>query len=141
MTDLIEILDDYFNKARELESYTINDLEKHLWLSNAAATTITIGFIQSKDGVGCLQILGACSFVFGIIFLLLMKFISAINSSRDRKKFQEATLNISKVNAVEKLRGIKDKKFNWLRMTYLILQYGAGVLFVIGCILILLGVK
>lgn len=141
MTDIIKILDDYFNKARELESYTINDLEKHLWLVNASAATITIGFIQSKDEVTCLQILGAWSFVLGVISLLLMKFVSAINSSRDKKRFHEATLNISKENAAEKIRGIKDKKFSCLRMSYLILQYGAGVLFVGGCILIILGVK
>ncbi|BCZ98086.1 hypothetical protein DI137_00020 [Legionella pneumophila] len=141
MTDLIKILDDYFNKARELESYTINDLEKHLWLVNASSATITIGFIQSKDGVGYLQILGAWSFVLGIISLLLMKFVSAINSSRDKKRFVEATLNISAENAAEKIREIKDKQFSCLRMTYLILQYGAGVLFIVGCILTILSAK
>lgn len=139
MTELEKLLDDYWNKARDLESHTINDLEKHLWLANAAGATITIGYIQSNNVVGCLQVLGGWAFVLGIIFLVLMKFVSAINSSRDRLKFQEATKGITEGNAEKKIKGIKDKIFVRLKCLYLILQFGSGILFVSGCVLILLG--
>ncbi|TAL59409.1 MAG: hypothetical protein EPN84_11300 [Legionella sp.] len=141
MKDFEKILMDYLNKSRELESDTINDLEKHLWLANAAAATITIGYIQSKAEVNCLQLIGGWAFILGIISLMLMKFVSAFNSSRDRKRFQEASPNITENNCKEKIKEIKDKTFVCLRRAYLILQYGSGTLFIVGCILILLGIN
>lgn len=141
MKEFEKVLDDYWNKSRTLESHTIDDLEKHLWLANAAAATITIGYVQSKGGAHCLQIIGGWAFVLGIIFLVLMKFVSAFNSSRDRKRFQEAIPNITEENFDKKIREIKDKAFVYLRSVYLILQYGSGFLFIAGCILILLGIN
>ncbi|WP_106225637.1 hypothetical protein [Legionella pneumophila] len=141
MKKLENALVDYWDKSRALESRTIDDLEKHLWLVNSAAATITIGFIQSKNGVHCLQLIGGWAFVLGIISLLCMKFMAAINSSRDRKRFQEVSPEITEDNFEEKMREIKDTTFHRLRWMYLILQYGSGILFIGGCILILLGIN
>ena len=141
MKEFEKVLIDYLDKSRELESQSINDLEKHLWLANAAAATITIGYIQSKPEVHCLQLIGGWAFILGIIFLMLMKFVSAFNSSRDRRKFQEASSNITENNCKKKMQEIKDKTFHRLRWVYLILQYSSGFLFIAGCILILLGIN
>ena len=71
------VLNDYWDKSRALVSETIVDLEKHLWLANAAAATISIGYIQANDDVPQLQLCGAWSFIIGIILLVIMKFVSA----------------------------------------------------------------
>jgi len=78
-------LDDYWEKSRALESGTVNDLEKYLWLANGAAATVTIGYIQAKDIVCLSQYYGAWAFVTGILMLVAMKYVSRINSSRDRQ--------------------------------------------------------
>lgn len=140
MSELEKLLDDYWNKSREFESHAVNDLEKHLWLVNSAAATITIGFIQSNEVVNCLQVMAGWIFVLGIIFLLLMKFVSELNSSRDRFRFQSATKGITEKNAELRIKEIKDKTFAHLKLVYLILKFGSGILFIVGCIFILLGV-
>src|SRR5438093_27362 len=92
--DLVKLdasLDDYWNKSREMESETVVDLEKHLWLANGAAATVAIGYVQAaKAAVSIWQQLGAWAFVTGILMLLVLKFISSLNSSRDRYRFQDA---------------------------------------------------
>ena len=51
-------LSDYWDKSRALESETVNDFEKHLWLANGAAATVSIGFIQAKTMVTLWQYRG-----------------------------------------------------------------------------------
>ena len=52
-SELDKLLDDWWNKVREYETSAINDLEKHLWLANGGALTISIGFLQSDSLVSC----------------------------------------------------------------------------------------
>jgi hypothetical protein len=139
---LEEVLKDYWDVSRTLETKSIEDLEKYLWLANAAAVTVSIGYIQKADSVSCFQYCGAWTFIIAILMLIIIKYVSAINSSRDRHLFQEAK---SKFDADEvsdfifkDIRG--DRTFGNLRKLYLCLQYGAGLAFVGGCVLTLLGV-
>ncbi len=49
LPDIEEMSKDYWNKSRDIETRTIEDLEKHLWLANGAAATVSIGYVQAKD--------------------------------------------------------------------------------------------
>lgn len=142
LSELEETSKDYWNKSRDDETKTIEDLEKHLWLGNAAAATISLGYIQAKEVVCQSQYYGAWAFVSGILMLVVMKYVSSFNSSRDRYRFQDAK---SKFDAEEEtdfiFKGVRDKTFNILKKIYLFLQYGAGAAFILGCILTLIGVK
>ena len=44
-------LADYWEKSRALESETVIDLEKYLWLANGTAATVSIGFAQARETV------------------------------------------------------------------------------------------
>jgi hypothetical protein len=139
---LEEVTKDYWDKSRTRETNAIEDLEKYLWLANAAAVTVSIGYLQKADSISCFQYCGAWSFIIGILMLITMKYVSAINSSRVRHLFQGAK---SKFDADEASDYIfkdirKDRFFSILRKLYLCLQYGAGLAFVGGCVLTLLGV-
>ena len=139
---LEEMLRDYWDKSRTLETKSIEDLEKYLWLANAAAVTVSIGYIQKAVSVSCFQYWGAWTFIFGILMLILLKYVSTINSSRDRHLFQKAK---SRFDADEETDFIfrdirKDVTFSNLTKLYLCLQYGAGLAFITGCVLTLLGV-
>lgn len=142
LSDIEEMSKDYWNKSRDTETQTIEDLEKHLWLANAAAATVSIGYIQAKDVVYLSQYYGAWAFISGILMLVVMKYVSKINSSRDRYRLQDAK---SKFDAEEVtdyvFRDVRDKTFNFLTKSYLVLQYGAGIAFISGCILTLIGVS
>jgi hypothetical protein len=141
LPDIEEMSKDYWNKSRDSETKTIEDLEKHLWLTNAAAATVSIGYIQAKDIVCQSQYYGAWAFISGIIMLVVMKYVSSINSSRDRNRFQEAKSKFDADEATDYIfEDIRDKKYNALKKCYLFLQYGAGLAFIVGCILTLIGV-
>src|SRR5664279_3195010 len=43
---LEDVLKDYWDKSRTGETKSIEDLDKYLWLGNAAAVTVSIGYIQ-----------------------------------------------------------------------------------------------
>ena len=73
VADIEEMSKDYWNRSRDTETKTIEDLEKHLWLANAAAATVSIGYIQAKDVVLPSQYYGAWAFVSGILMLVVMK--------------------------------------------------------------------
>lgn len=134
-------LADYWDKSRSLESVTINDLEKHLWLANGAAATATIGFIQAKTVVPCWQYVGAWVFVSGILCLVIMKYLSASNSSRDRYRFQDAKSRFDADEVTDHVfRHIRDWKFKALKFAYLALQWGAGAAFIAGSVFTLIGV-
>ena len=134
-------LDDYWNKSRDLESETVYDLEKHLWLANGAAATVSIGYIQAKAIVPLWQYLGAWAFVAGILLLLIMKFASSLNSSRDRYRFQDAKSRFDADEIADHVfRTVGDRTFKVLKGSYLVLQWGAGLAFIAGAILTLIGV-
>lgn len=142
LLDVEEISKDYWNKSRETETKTIEDLEKHLWLANAAAATVSIGYVQTKELVCQSQYYGAWAFVSAILMLVVMKYVSSINSSRDRYRFQDAKSQFDAEEVTDFVfKDVRDKTFNVLKKSYLLLQYGAGLAFILGCILTLIGVK
>lgn len=134
-------LDDYWNKSRTLESETVNDLEKHLWLANGAAATVSIGYIQAKTVIPLLQYSGAWAFVGGILLLLVMKFVSSLNSSRDRYRFQDAKSRFDAGEVSDDIfHTVRDWKFKVLKSSYLVFQWGSGLAFIAGAIFTLIGV-
>jgi len=141
LPDIEEMSKDYWNRSRDIETKAIEDLEKYLWLANGAAVTISIGYIQTQDVVSSAQYYGAWLFVSGILLLVVMKYVSSINSSRDRYRFQDAKSRFDAGEVTDLIfREVRDKTFNILKKTYLFFQYGAGVAFLLGCILTLVGV-
>jgi hypothetical protein len=134
-------LDDYWDKSRAIESETINDLEKHLWLANGAAATVSIGYIQVKTNVPLLQYLGAWTFVVGILLLVILKFVSSLIASRDRYRFKVAKSRFDANEVTDEVfRTVRDRTFGIFKRTYLVLQWGAGLAFIVGAILTLIGV-
>jgi hypothetical protein len=135
------VLKDYWDKSRTLETKTIEDLEKYLWLANAAAAAISIGYIQRASTASWLQYCGTWAFIVGILMLVLMKYISAYNSSRDVHMFKEAKSNFDADEVSDTIfNKIHDKTFYNLRKLYLQLQRGAGWAFLAGCVFTVLGV-
>lgn len=109
-------LSDYWDKSRKLESETVVDLEKHLWLANGAAATAAIGFIQAKTAVSFWQYAGAWAFVSGILVLVILKYLSAYNSSRDPYRFQDAKSCFDANETTDEVfRNVRDKTFSVLR--------------------------
>lgn len=134
-------LTDYWDKSRNLESEAVSDLEKHLWLANGAAATVAIGFIQAKTIIPFWQYVGAWVFVTGILLLVILKYLSAITSSRDRYRFQDAKSRFDAEEITDEVfRNVRDRKFLFLKKAYLVLQWGAGVAFIAGSIFTLVGV-
>jgi hypothetical protein len=133
---------DYWDKSRALESETVADLEKHLWLANGAAATAAIGFIQVKSIVPLWQYAGAWAFVSGILLLVILKYVSALNSSRDRYRFQDAKSRFDAEEVSDQVfRDVRDCTFRVLKRIYLALQWGAGAAFIAGSIFTLIGVR
>lgn len=134
-------LEDYWDKSRDLESHTVNDLEKHLWLANGAAATATIGFIQARSVVPWTQYTGAWLFVLGILCLVALKYVSATNASRDRYRFQGAKSRFDAEEVTDDVfRGIEDRTFHILKRSYLLLQWSSGAAFILGAVFTLVGV-
>jgi hypothetical protein len=134
-------IDDYWDKSRDLESETVNDLEKHLWLANGAAATVAIGYVQAKAIVPLWQYAGAWSFVVGVLLLVVMKFVSSVNSSRDRFRLQGARSRFDADEVTDDVFGtVRDRTFRILKGAYLVLQWSAGVAFIVGAVLTLVGV-
>ena len=134
-------LSDYFGLARASETETINDLEKHLWLANGAAATASIAFIQAKEIVPLWQYIGAWAFVSGILMLVILKYVSAWNFSRDRVRFQDARSRFDADEVTDHVfRSFRDRTFHALRYAYLVLKWGAGFMFIVGSISTLVGV-
>ena len=136
-------LTDYWDKSRALESETVVDLEKHLWLANGAAATASVGFIQAaKTVVSLWQYAGAWAFVSGILLLVILKYVSAFNSSRDRYRFQDAKSRFDAEEVSDRVfRDVRDGMFRVLSRSYLVLQWGAGAAFIAGSIFTLIGVR
>lgn len=129
-----------FNRARELETHAINEFDKALWLTNSGAATVTLGYITSTQNPTMMQFLGAATFVLGILSLLLMKFIGETNAVRDRLRRQTISeaffLNGAPMSSFDKIR---DSTFRRLSWAYKSLKSGAGICFIVGCIVTLIG--
>ncbi|SCZ67566.1 hypothetical protein [Thiohalomonas denitrificans] len=136
------VLGEYASKSVQLETETVVDLEKHLWLANGAAATAAIGFIQAKGAVSVWQYLGAWAFVFGILALVVLKYGSSANASRDRYRFQDAKSRFDANEDSDQIfKSVRDKTFLVLKRAYLFLQWGSGVAFMAGAVLTLIGVQ
>ncbi len=142
LTKLDAVLSDYWDRSRNLESVAVVDLEKHLWIANGAAATATIGFVQAKAVVSVWQYAGAWAFVLGILVLVLLKFLSAYNSSRDRYRFQDAKSRFEADESADEIFArVRDSTFSVLKGACLMLQYLSGVMFIAGSVFTLIGVR
>lgn len=135
-------LEDYWDRSRDLETASIADLEKHLWLGNGGAVTASIALFQKSGWVSSLQYVGAWSFVVGLLCLVILKFISTVMTSRDRARFQEAKSRFDAGECTDldlRPKALRDETTQRLIWTYRLLQYGAGLAFVAGLLLTLFG--
>jgi hypothetical protein len=144
LAELQHYLNDYASKSRDMETKAADDLQKHLWLGNAAAVTISVGYIQiAGRSVSNLQYVGASMFVAGIAALVVLKYLGAYTSSRDRFRFDKAHMAFEADTGTDDalmLNSIRDITYNKLHAVYLLLQYIAGLLFLMGCMVTVLGV-
>ena len=139
---LMKDIDEYCAKARDKESQSIADLEKHLWLANGAAATASIGFMQSKSAISCAQYLGACMFVLGIALLVGLKITSTIQSSRMRYRVQDSKIKFETDQETDFVfKELRDKTFETIRAIYLWLQWGSALAFVSGLVFTLIGIR
>jgi len=133
---------DYWKQSRALESETVRDLEKHLWLANAAAATASIALLSSESAAPLAQYIGAWAFVTGILSLVVMKFVSTLSSSSDRYRFESAKSRFHRDETTDEIfSGIRDRVFACLRGAYLSRQWGSGIAFIAGLVLTLIGVR
>ncbi len=135
-SDLKEYLDykrDYFEKAADRESKSIDDLINHLWIANGAAATASISIIQNKGVTDSFQYWGACCFIFGLIALLIFKYLSEWIVSRDRFRFQYIINEISnrRIN-VDSIMNVRDRHQNIARLFLIALRLLAGSSFIVG---------
>lgn len=134
-------LHEEFDKARTLESKTIEQVEKTLWLANSGAATVTIGFITTAKVATTLQFVGCAMFVVAIVCLVLMNVVGETNASRDRARRQKASeLLLKEDRAISTLGKIRDPWFKRLALAYKALKMSVIVLFVAGCTITLVGV-
>lgn len=129
------------DRARELETHLISEVDKYLWLANAGAATVSIGYITTAKTASYLQFFGCTLFIVAIICLLVMKLVGETNASRDRSRRQAATNKFFKENLkMSTLGEIRDSWFTRLAWSYKTLKATASVLFIAGSIFTLLGV-
>ncbi len=134
-------LDGDYDLARELESRTIDIFDKSLWLANAGAATVTIGYITTTSTPTISQFLGCCVFVGAIVMLLGRNFIGETNAVRDRVRRKLAMQRFfSESQPMSVFERVRDKNFAKLAYLYKFLKASAAVLFVAGCVLTLVGV-
>lgn len=142
LAQLEEFKKDYWEKSRERETFAIDDLTKYLWLSNGSGLTISFGLFQSKGVLSNLQFYGCCSFVTGIIALLLLKIIAEYQSSRDRDRFQKLYNEfIQGKSTSDSLRQIRDRKTAILGNIIGSIRYFSCLTFITGVVLFLISYK
>ena len=141
LREIEEDLKSEFDRSRNSETQAINDFEKMLWLTNSGAATVTIGFITTTENPTLILFIGSSAFVLGIIAMLVMRFVAETVTVRDRARRQKASESFFLENAPLSIFGkIRDDKFRKLSYLYKFLKSSAGILFVIGCILTLIGI-
>ena len=130
-----------FDRSRALETQTIQDFEKSLWLANSGAATVTIGFVTATPSPDLFQFLGCCAFVLAIVALLVMRMIGEINASRDRARRQKASERFFlESQPMSIFEGVRDKRFRTLCTVYRGLKQSAAILFILGCLFTLIGI-
>lgn len=131
-------LDNYWDNSRQVESEAIVDLDKHIWLLNSGAATLLIGYLQTQSNVSCWQLYSAISFILGIVFLFMLKYLSAFLTSRDRFRFQDA--NSKFLDGMETdyvFKEVRDITYKCLHKSYVFLQFISGVMFILGLVFLL----
>ena len=124
---------DYSEKSTKKESESIDDLIKHLWIVNGASSTISIGMIQSKGVTDSFQFWATFSFVFGLIVLLIFKFISEFIASRDRYRFYKIIQEIENERIeVDAITTIRDRFSNVCRNILICIRVISGACFIAG---------
>lgn len=135
-------LDDYWLKAREHETKTLESLEKHLWLANGAAATVAIGYIQANEQVCGYQYYGAWLFVLGVLTLVFQKYLSTVIGGRDLARFIDARTKFYANEETDFIFSeVRDNLHSIMNSTYRVLSYCSGLLFMGGCALTLIGVR
>lgn len=129
---------DDFNRARDIETHSINEFEKLLWLTNSGAATITIGYLTTSSSPSLILFFGSCMFVTAVVALLIMKFVGETNATRDRARRQRVSeLFFSENRPMSTFKQIRDSNFKALVKAYKWLKTSAAILFMVGCILTL----
>lgn len=87
-----------------------------------------------------MQFLGATIFVLGILSLLIMKFVGETNAVRDRLRRQTISeaffLKGAPMSSFDKIRDDTFRRLSWV---YKSLKSAAGICFIVGCIVTLIG--
>lgn len=142
LLEVDEFKKDYWEKSRERETFSIDDLVKYLWISNGSGVTISFGLFQSKGVLSELQFYGCISFLIGIVTLLLMKVLSEILSSRDRYRFNKIYNDfINDIVMSDSLVQIRDKSSRFWGLTSMCMRYFSCVTFILGVSLFLISYK
>jgi len=137
-----EWLEKDFDQARNAETAAINDFDKAVWLANAGAATVSMGFITARGVLAPIQFYGASAFVVALVLLLVARFTAELNASRDRYRRQDASDRFfTKGLPISSLQTIRDTKFKSLKWSTLLFRYAAGVLFLAGCVMTLLAFR
>lgn len=121
----------------DLETSTVVDLEKHLWLVNGAAATAAVAFVQQKGFISFWQQAGAWAFASGLLFLVTLKFISAYMSSRELARFQESKSQFDaeeQTDFVFRESELRNKTPRFLTWIYRLCLYCAGAAFIFGIV-------
>jgi hypothetical protein len=136
-------LEVYWTRMADLETSTVVDLEKHLWIANGAAATAAVAFVQERGFVSLGQHAGAWAFACGLLSLVVLKFLSAYMSSRELARFHEAKSQFDaeeRTDFVFREEELRDATAQYLKKAYLWCLYVAGTAFVVGIVLTLVGV-
>lgn len=143
LEELNVYITDYENFARDKESKSAEDIEKYLWLGNAAALAISGTYIQLMHATGSkIFYAGIGLFVVGLLLLLILKFLSGYISSRDRYRFQCARMKFEadqETDLALSINKVRDNTFSCLRKAYHFIVRTAGALFMGGCIIVIVG--
>lgn len=132
-------LQNEFDRARDQETASLNQLDKSLWLANGGAATVTISNLVSNSE-SIFLFVGASAFVAGLAFLLLMRMSNAYNAARDRSRRQRACEKLFTENL--KLSSLEDVRDNWFFFhgrLYTWFNIAAAFMFFFGCVFSLAG--
>ena len=128
-------MDDYWDRSRDHETKRVDDVEKHLWLANGAAATVSMAFYQAKGWISPWQLTGALLFVAGLVMLITMKFLAEWNASRDRFRFQDAANRFFANECTNEFlapNSIRDATAQRVKVLLLFTRFGSGIVFVLG---------
>ena len=141
-TKFLDYAKSNFEKIAANETESIKDFQKHLWLVNSTAATISIGIMQANGVKNSYQFWGAAAFIFGVITLLVFKSNSEIITSRERSRYQKILDYIlSDAVAIQEKFKLRDRVFNYFRYTLIVIRVLSVFSFVVGLLLHLYAFK